>query len=109
MSEPAMTEPGCSHPDCVLDHPHAGPALLTEADQGVSRETSPKRTIGQIFEPEPVEVDEHEAAWQAERDAAAAQRRAEDTARLTEAEAANYAASHAIIEATRLDVDDTKE
>lgn len=68
------------------------------SDQDVSRETLPKRTIGQIFEPEPVEVDEQEVARQAELDDAAAQQRAQDTARLTEAEAANYEASHAIIE-----------
>lgn len=28
--EPAMTEPGCQHPACVLPHPHAGPAVLGE-------------------------------------------------------------------------------
>jgi hypothetical protein len=27
---PVSTEPGCSHPDCVLDHPHAGPAILAK-------------------------------------------------------------------------------
>jgi len=26
--EPVSTEPGCLHPSCVLDHPHAGPAVL---------------------------------------------------------------------------------
>jgi predicted O-methyltransferase YrrM len=25
---PVETEPGCQHPDCTLDHPHAGPAVL---------------------------------------------------------------------------------
>lgn len=25
---PAMTEPGCQHPQCTLQHPHAGPAVL---------------------------------------------------------------------------------
>ncbi|MEV0805732.1 hypothetical protein [Micromonospora sp. NPDC050200] len=26
---PVSTEPGCTHPNCVLEHPHAGPAVLT--------------------------------------------------------------------------------
>ena len=26
---PAATAPGCQHPDCVLTHPHAGPAVLS--------------------------------------------------------------------------------
>lgn len=30
--EPASTEPGCQHPDCVLDHPHAGPAELARRE-----------------------------------------------------------------------------
>lgn len=25
---PVATEPGCTHPDCVLLHPHDGPAIL---------------------------------------------------------------------------------
>ena len=25
-----MTEPGCTHPLCKLEHPHAGPAVLRE-------------------------------------------------------------------------------
>jgi len=25
---PVGTEPGCGHPGCILDHPHAGPAVL---------------------------------------------------------------------------------
>lgn len=25
---PVATEPGCTHPDCTLDHPHPGPAVL---------------------------------------------------------------------------------
>lgn len=25
---PVATEPGCTHPDCILEHPHAGPAIL---------------------------------------------------------------------------------
>lgn len=25
---PVATEPGCAHPDCVLEHPHDGPAVL---------------------------------------------------------------------------------
>lgn len=29
---PASTEPGCQHPDCVLDHPHAGPAELARRE-----------------------------------------------------------------------------
>lgn len=27
-----VTEPGCSHPDCKLKHPHAGPAMLKARD-----------------------------------------------------------------------------
>lgn len=27
-----VTEPGCSHPDCKLKHPHAGPAVLKARD-----------------------------------------------------------------------------
>lgn len=26
----ASTEPGCSHPQCILEHPHAGPAVLSK-------------------------------------------------------------------------------
>lgn len=26
---PVATDPGCSHPECTLDHPHAGPAVLS--------------------------------------------------------------------------------
>lgn len=26
---PVATEPGCQHPNCTLDHPHAGPAVLS--------------------------------------------------------------------------------
>lgn len=29
---PAMTEPGCTHPECKLEHPHAGPAILRDAE-----------------------------------------------------------------------------
>lgn len=25
---PVSTEPGCQHPRCILDHPHAGPACV---------------------------------------------------------------------------------
>lgn len=28
-TRPVSTEPGCEHPECVLTHPHAGPAILT--------------------------------------------------------------------------------
>ena len=36
---PVSTEPGCLHPGCVLEHPHAGPAMLKEAvpDAGVAK------------------------------------------------------------------------
>lgn len=27
-TEAAETEPGCTHPECVLSHPHPGPAVL---------------------------------------------------------------------------------
>lgn len=27
---PVETEGGCRHAECVLEHPHAGPAILTE-------------------------------------------------------------------------------
>ncbi|MEV6798540.1 hypothetical protein AB0M91_09350 [Micromonospora rifamycinica] len=29
---PVATEPGCTHPECVLEHPHAGPAALAAPD-----------------------------------------------------------------------------
>lgn len=31
---PVGTEPGCTHPECILDHPHDGPAQLAPADPG---------------------------------------------------------------------------
>lgn len=34
---PVSTEPGCLHPACVLDHPHAGPAVLAPPALGVVR------------------------------------------------------------------------
>lgn len=50
---PVLTEPGCQHPACVLEHPHAGPAVLPVHDQaddeggapspGSSSSTSPER------------------------------------------------------------------
>jgi hypothetical protein len=27
---PVATEPGCQHPDCIRDHPHSGPAVITD-------------------------------------------------------------------------------
>lgn len=33
---PVGTEPGCSHPECILGHPHAGPAELARVDSDVS-------------------------------------------------------------------------
>lgn len=54
---PVSTEPGCQHAECVLDHPHAGPAelaavtvdlgqpALVEADTQVSTEAPPLRAI----------------------------------------------------------------
>jgi hypothetical protein len=30
---PAATEPGCTHPLCKLEHPHAGPAILRTDNQ----------------------------------------------------------------------------
>lgn len=40
---PVMTEPGCKHPQCVLDHPHAGPAILDPAyaSSAQAKEVSP--------------------------------------------------------------------
>lgn len=61
-------------------------------------EEGAKPRVGQIYEPRPVDVDVDELARQAELDEVAARLRAEDTERLTKQEAANYAASHAIIE-----------
>ena len=31
---PVATEPGCSHPECTLTHPHAGPAVLRAREDG---------------------------------------------------------------------------
>lgn len=31
---PVATEPGCSHPECVLPHPHSGPAVLRAREDG---------------------------------------------------------------------------
>lgn len=112
MSDQAVEEPRERRPGRVRSEPNE-----TEQDQArqaelerignVSRETLPKRTVGQIFEPEPVEVDEQEAAQQAELDEAVAKQRAEDSRRLSENEAANYASGHAIIEAD--EADDSEE
>lgn len=33
---PVITEPGCTHPECTLDHPHAGPAVLKTATPSTS-------------------------------------------------------------------------
>ena len=36
---PVETQPGCQHPDCTLDHPHAGPAVLkSDPDTEASKE-----------------------------------------------------------------------
>jgi predicted O-methyltransferase YrrM len=35
---PVATDPGCMHPDCVLTHPHTGPAELVERDTAPSTE-----------------------------------------------------------------------
>ena len=42
---PVSTEPGCQHPNCILDHPHAGPAELalpapTEVQDDLTDKTS---------------------------------------------------------------------
>ncbi len=33
LPAPVMTEPGCTHPKCILDHPHVGPAILAPAPE----------------------------------------------------------------------------
>lgn len=41
---PVDTEGGCRHAGCVLDHPHAGPAVLTEeAATAVEARPRPRR------------------------------------------------------------------
>jgi len=42
---PVATEPGCQHPECVLEHPHAGPAELSVSDTEVSTEAPGLRTV----------------------------------------------------------------
>lgn len=37
MSTPKMTEPGCSHPQCKLSHPHAGPAILVNSNADLTK------------------------------------------------------------------------
>src|SRR5688572_4350048 len=115
--EVAMTEPGCTHPDCVLDHPHAGPAILARSgSDDVSRETSSEdeamenlsaRLEGvkaklergeSVTQDELDELQTAEYKAQTALDEAAARMRAEDTARLTENEFANYQEAYAIIE-----------
>ncbi|MGC5664928.1 hypothetical protein ACN261_31560 [Micromonospora sp. WMMD723] len=55
---PVPTEPGCTHPGCVLEHPHDGPAVLT---------TPPPPAPGQAGD-----VDGHDQAAQRVVDAQAA-------------------------------------
>ncbi|MFI6162242.1 hypothetical protein ACIA59_20150 [Micromonospora haikouensis] len=58
---PVATEPGCTHPDCVLEHPHAGPAVL-------AAQASPADGVD-----EPAgDVDEHDQAQRRVVDAQAA-------------------------------------
>jgi predicted O-methyltransferase YrrM len=39
---PVETEPGCSHPDCTLEHPHAGPAILRSDLEAEWRRVDPE-------------------------------------------------------------------
>lgn len=41
---PVGTEPGCTHPDCILDHPHDGPAELA-TDAAVTRATVTEQDV----------------------------------------------------------------
>jgi hypothetical protein len=41
---PVPTDPGCTHPDCVLEHPHAGPSILAEDPHPVNED--PEDLIG---------------------------------------------------------------
>jgi hypothetical protein len=41
---PVPTEPGCTHRDCVLEHPHTGPSLLAENPHQVDED--PEENIG---------------------------------------------------------------
>jgi len=51
---PVSTEPGCQHADCVLDHPHAGPAVLRSTLEAEWEKVDPegvaelKRTAAEI-------------------------------------------------------------
>lgn len=42
---PVATEPGCQHPECTLEHPHAGPAELAVSDTEVSTDVPGLRTV----------------------------------------------------------------
>lgn len=43
---PVATEPGCTHPQCVLEHPHAGPAVLdTPAAVDVDQDQALRRVV----------------------------------------------------------------
>jgi len=47
--EPVSTEPGCQHKDCVLEHPHAGPAQLAAPQVGIE----PKSDVVHIHHDSP--------------------------------------------------------
>jgi hypothetical protein len=49
---PAPTEPGCEHPKCILDHPHAGPAQLSADVPGVGTVTAVEDDPGQTGGPD---------------------------------------------------------
>ncbi|MFG2070984.1 hypothetical protein ACGFKZ_29405 [Micromonospora tulbaghiae] len=42
---PVGTEPGCAHPECVLAHPHAGPAILPPAYGDATVRRNPDGTL----------------------------------------------------------------
>lgn len=44
---PVETEPGCQHPECVLDHPHAGPAVLALAEPEPDTEVSSREVVAE--------------------------------------------------------------
>ncbi|MFG3709213.1 hypothetical protein ACGF7U_31405 [Micromonospora sp. NPDC047670] len=69
---PVATEPGCTHPDCVLEHPHAGPAVLTTQASPADGVDEPAGDVDEHDQAQRRVVDA-QAALDAARAAAAAQ------------------------------------
>jgi predicted O-methyltransferase YrrM len=100
---PVETEPGCLHPECTLDHPHAGPAVLAAPSV---------MPFGEVLAPdfEPLDTDvseeqkrvELEAEWERADPEGVAELRASAAAMderesLTEQEKADLGTHHQVI------------